>query len=265
LIRGVINKLNASLAHPIQYQLPIGGEFISLNPLLGHNIALEFAGQIECLACKRIIKKSYQQGYCFPCTQTLAQCDICIIKPEKCHYQLGTCREPEWGEKHCMVPHIVYLSNTSGIKVGVTRETQVPTRWIDQGATQALPLARTTSRHQAGLMEIFLSQHIADKTIWRKMLSGQNEVQDLIKKREELILISKKENQLFPWIVEPSPITLHYPVLEYPKKIQSLNLEKKNNVSGVLLGIKGQYLILDTGVINIRSVSGYKVTFDIRS
>lgn len=260
MITGILNKLKTNFTDIIEYQLSVGNEHILLNPYLGKRLTLQYLGQIECLACQRSIKKSYQQGYCFPCTQILAQCDLCIIKPEKCHYHLGTCREPRWGEQHCMIPHIVYLSNTSGVKVGVTRESQVPTRWIDQGATQALPIARTFSRREAGLMEISLAQHISDKTIWRKMLLGQSEEIDLVKKKYELKSLSEGEKQQFPWIINSTPVILRYPILEYPKKVQSLNFDKNATVTGILLGIKGQYLILDTGVINIRSFGGYQVT-----
>jgi len=258
---GILNKLKTALFQPIQYYLPVGEAHLHLNPIIGKRFSIIFSGEIACIACGRSIKKSYQQGYCFPCTQRLAECDLCILKPERCHYHLGTCRDPEWGQKHCMVPHIVYLANTSGLKVGITRETQIPTRWIDQGATEALPIARTESRYQAGLMEVFLAQYIADKTNWRKMLLGDQASIDLKAKCDELKVLAEQCNQTFQWISKlPSISVLQYPVLEYPKQIKSVALEEEKSLSGILWGVKGQYLILDSGVINIRALGGYKVT-----
>lgn len=254
-----IRKLTTLLSDPVQYSLFIEGVEVSLNSFLGKEIALEFAGEIRCIHCQRSIPKTYSQGYCFPCSKKLACCDLCILKPEQCHYHLGTCREPEWGDKHCFIPHIVYLANTSGIKVGITRETQVPTRWIDQGAVQALPILRTQNRYQAGLLEVALKAWVQDKTNWRKMLSGEGEIMDLHQKRDELLSrlpVSEREGV----VVEGASITqIRYPVLQYPDKIKSLSFEKTPKIRGTLLGIKGQYLLLDTGVLNMRNHTGFTV------
>jgi len=218
--------------------------------------------------CKRLIKKSYNQGYCFPCSQTLAQCDFCILKPETCHYHLGTCREPEWAQTHCFIPHIVYLANTSGLKVGVTRETQIPTRWIDQGAVQALPMVRVQTRYHAGLIEVIFKKWVADKTDWRKMLKTETVKNiDLFLQRQELLnqVRVNLENLKIPLEIleNQNTTTLQYPVLEYPQKITALNVEKTPEITGILLGIKGQYLILDIGVLNIRNLGGYLCDFQI--
>ena len=170
---GQIEKMGSRLAEPVQYHLPIGDEAVALNPLLGRRLALNYAGVITCIACGAKTKRSFSQGYCYPCCMRLAQCDLCVLKPETCHYHLGTCREPEWGEQHCMIPHFVYLANASGLKVGITRTSQVPTRWIDQGATQALAILKVRTRRQSGLMETALKQYVADKTNWQAMLKGQ--------------------------------------------------------------------------------------------
>lgn len=254
------NRFN-EISNTIQYSLPIGDKELALNPLIGKSITFISNGQIQCIACGRNIKKSYQQGYCFPCTQTLARCDLCIVKPERCHYRFGTCREPEWAKDHCMIPHVVYIANTSGLKVGITRETQIPTRWIDQGAIQALPIARVQTRYLAGLVEVALAKHLADKTDWRKMLKGNIELVDLEKKREEMMhLLAEFKEDIEPIISKT--LMLQFPVLEYPLKVQSLSFEKTKTVSGILLGIKGQYLILDIGVINIRNVTGYHLAIN---
>ncbi len=125
---GALQKLSSTLEPNgnVQYQLPIGEQLLSLNEVIGKQLTLSFNGHIACRHCGKKTKKSYSQGFCFPCMQKLAQCDLCILKPETCHFSAGTCREPEWGEQHCMIEHVVYLANTSGLKVGITRHSQVP-------------------------------------------------------------------------------------------------------------------------------------------
>ena len=137
---GSLRKMRAVLSDPVDYFLVLDETEVPLNEILGCNIKLEFHGLIHCIYCGRKTSKSFNQGYCFPCFRKLARCDLCIVSPEKCHYHEGTCREPKWGQENCMTEHVVYLSITSGLKVGITRSTQVPTRWIDQGATQAQPI-----------------------------------------------------------------------------------------------------------------------------
>ena len=271
-IKGNLQKMATNLAIPVQYWLLLNQDKIPLNEYLGKDISLVYTGKINCIACNRVIKKSYQQGYCFLCTKALAQCDLCIVKPELCHHHKGTCREPEWGKGHCFAPHIVYLANSSGIKVGITREAQIPTRWLDQGAVQALPIVRTQSRYQAGLIEVCFAEFVADNTNWRKMLQGNIKSESLALIRDELFFkiaakmqtIAAKFNfgDIELLTSEPS-IDITYPVLEYPKKIVALNFTKEPKVEGTLLGIKGQYLIFNHGVINIRSFAGYEVSFAV--
>ncbi len=268
-MKGTISKLKSSLSQPIQYQLPIGEQLLDLNPLIGKQLTLTFTGNIFCSHCSKKTKKSYSQGHCFVCMRKLASCDMCMMKPETCHYDQGTCREPQWGEQNCMIPHTVYLANTSGLKVGITR--QVPTRWVDQGATQALPIFRVQTRHQSGLVEIALAEYIADKTNWRNMLKGSNENIDLKEKAQELIpLIQTKLDELTEIfgtnaieILNEDVIDLTFPVTDYPTKISSFNFDKNPEVTGVLQGIKGQYLIFDTGVINIRKFTSYEIEVEI--
>jgi hypothetical protein len=190
------------------------------------------------------------------------------MSPEKCHYFEGTCREPEWGESHCMTDHIVYLANSSGIKVGITRGTQVPTRWIDQGAVAALPIFRVSNRLQSGLVETLYKAHVADKTSWQAMLKGEPGEVDLVARREELFelcqpgLSELQESHGLQAIQAISDIAvqrIRFPVETYPLKVKSFNLDKVSVVEGTLTGIKGQYLIFDTGVINIRKYAGYHI------
>jgi len=240
-----------------------------LNNYLGKPIRLEYQGAINCLACHRKTKKSFSQGYCYPCFTKLPQCDSCIVKPETCHYSAGTCRDPAWGERNCFTPHVVYLANSSGLKVGITRGSQVPTRWIDQGAIQALPILEVNTRLQSGLVETLFAKHVADKTNWRAMLKGQVDRLDLIAERDRLLSLCasgleelRAENG-FDAIreLDAQPLEIHYPVINYPTKVASLNLDKDPVVEGVLQGIKGQYLMLDTGVINLRKFGAYNIKF----
>ncbi len=171
LAKGTLKKLKGANLENVQYHLPVGDELVDLSPYIGKNITLTHTGNIFCSSCGKKTKKSYSQGHCFVCMKKLASCDMCIMKPETCHFDQGTCREPQWGEDNCMVDHFVYLSNTSSLKVGITRHTQIPTRWIDQGATQGLPILKVKSRLISGLIEVELAKHIADKTNWRTFSS----------------------------------------------------------------------------------------------
>ncbi|WP_207802546.1 DUF2797 domain-containing protein [Motiliproteus coralliicola] len=262
--------LGADSQSPCHYWLPLDQQEFALNPLIGRPIRLVYHGEIHCQHCGRATRKSFNQGYCYPCFKKLPQCDSCIVSPEKCHFDAGTCRDADWGQRNCMTEHVVYLANSSGLKVGITRASQVPTRWIDQGAIQALPIYRVDSRYRSGLVEILYKNHVADRTNWRAMLKGQVENLDLVAERERLFSVCAEgiaelqqqygEAAVIP-LTEAEPIELCYPVSQYPSKVSSLNFDKQAVVEGVLQGIKGQYLILDTGVINIRKFGAYQVDF----
>jgi len=261
---------DAAKDQPVQYHLPLGENLLPMNEQLGQNIKLNYQNEIHCVACGRKTSKSFAQGHCYPCFRRLASCDMCIMKPETCHYAAGTCREPEWGDSHCFKPHYVYLANSSGVKVGITRGTQIPTRWIDQGATQALPIFQVANRLQSGLLEVVLKQHVADRTDWRKMLKAEAEPLDLKALRDELLEkcsteiteIKNEQGESAIQQIEQQVVDIKYPVAEYPEKIKSLNFDKQPEIKGMLMGIKGQYLILDTGVLNIRKFSGYNIAVD---
>ena len=257
-----------------QYGLNLGDQAIDINALIGKSINLSFDNEIRCTHCNAKTKKSFNQGYCYRCLITLAQCDSCIIKPELCHYNEGTCREPEWGETHCLSDHFVYISNTGNLKVGITRHVTdgVSSRWIDQGATQAIAMLRVPDRLTSGKVEMLCKQHIGDKTNWRTMLKGVITEQDLVAKRDELLdliqpeleaLAQEKGIQAFTRLDTPA-IDIAYPVEQYPEKIKSINLDKTPEFDGVLQGIKGQYWLLDGDrVINIRKYAGYHVELNV--
>lgn len=274
-ISGNIQKMHTRLADTVEYHLPVSNEsdqqLVDMNALIGQQIKLSHNAEINCIACGRKIRKSFNQGFCYPCFQSLAQCDSCIIKPEKCHYAQGTCREPQWGEQHCMIDHYVYLANSSGLKVGITRGTQIPTRWMDQGATQALPMFRVKDRLTSGLLEVIFKDHVADKTSWQKMLKGEAEALDMPQRRDELFsqcetaisqLSESIDDDAIEYLSDGEVVNIRYPVEQYPSKVSSFNFDKTPEVSGVLHGIKGQYLILDSGVLNMRKFAGYQLTLE---
>lgn len=268
IARGALTKMAVRLDAPVQYALRLDDRELALNPLIGQHLRLEYLGAIHCSHCGRKTRKSYAQGYCYPCMTRLAQCDSCIMSPEKCHYEAGTCREPSWGEQFCMTDHVVYLANSSGVKVGITRATQLPTRWLDQGASQALPILRVATRQQSGLVEDLLRSQVADRTNWRALLKGDAEPVDLPAVREQLFdtcregleaLQQRFGLQAIQPLAEASVVEMRYPVAAYPAKIASFDLDKNPVVEGTLQGIKGQYLIFDTGVINIRKYTAYQL------
>lgn len=260
---GTLSKMISLTGETVAYQLLLGGVRFDLNSRVGKLIKLTYSGKIFCQSCNKQTKKSYAQGFCFPCTIKLAECDLCILKPETCHYDKGTCREPQWGEEHCMKPHVVYLANSSGLKVGITRRTQVPFRWIDQGATQALPILEVDKRLTSGLIEVLFKKHIADKTDWRKMLKGNAEEINLQEWKTKLLDLLKDDlkGHSFKILNDPE-YKFNYPVTKYPEKVSSYNLDKVAEIHSRLVGIKGQYLIFEDGVLNVRAHTGYEVTIE---
>ena len=271
-MQGFSRKLYSELPDgghgPVQYYLPLGEERLHLNPLLGAKIHLRHTGTIECVNCGRGTKKSYSQGYCYPCFKKLPQCDLCMMSPERCHFSAGTCRDEDFGERFCMQTHIVYRANSSGLKVGITKPENIPTRWIDQGAVQAMPLLKTQTRQIAGFVEVLIKGHISDKTQWQRMLKSEDNHVDLIQARKNLMEQVEPELKsitdqfgadAFEIVSEDEVTTLQYPVDFYPTKVVSLSFDKTPDVEGRLIGIKGQYLILDIGVINMRKFSAYEL------
>ena len=265
---GHLRKMVTSLGSTVEYSLPVDDALLPLNQHIGQTLSLRYLEEIHCINCGRKSNKSYNQGYCYPCFISLAACDMCIMKPETCHFHLGTCREPEWAQNHCMQDHYVYLANSSGIKVGITRGSQVPTRWMDQGASQALPVFRVSERLLSGKIEVALKAHVSDRTDWRKMLKAEPEAIDLADRRDELLeaaatqldtIKSQHDDKDIEFLADAKPVDIRYPVDSYPEKVKSLNLEKTPEISAVLQGIKGQYLIFDSGVLNIRKFAGYQV------
>ncbi len=255
---GNIYKMRTELASPVKYTLSIGDDEIDMNALIGKEIKLHFTGQINCVKCGKRTKTSFSQGFCYNCLQTAPEASESIIRPELSKSQFGISRDMEWAKKHDLADHIVYLAVSSGVKVGVTRATQIPTRWIDQGASYAIRLATTPNRHIAGVIEVFLKKYYTDKTNWRLML--KNEVAqniDLETEKQKAIKLLPAELQKY---TEPNneATTIEYPALQFPQKIKSVGFDKTPTIEGVLQGIKGQYLIFENDtVLNIRKHNGY--------
>lgn len=246
---------------PIEYALSLGEDTIELNQLLGKKISVEFEGRINCVSCGNITKKAFGQGFCYPCFANAPENAECILRPELCEGHLGGGRDPEWEKKHHVQPHYVYLALSSGLKVGITRETQIPTRWIDQGASSAIILAEVPYRRLSGEIEVALKEFYSDRTNWQRMLKNQVLEADLNSVKEEAA--SRLTDELREYVTSDKEVwSLSYPSLDTPEKVKSLKLDKFPTIEGVLTGIKGQYLILDNlNVINIRSHSGYFVKF----
>jgi hypothetical protein len=259
---GVLTKMQTEIGSPIQYYLVFKDDFLNVNQLLNKKIAITFEGY-ECLNCKKA-KKIYRQGFCYDCFFEIPQAADWIIRPElsKAHLNIED-RDLEYEKQVQLKPHIVYLANSSSVKVGVTRKTQVPTRWIDQGAHEAIEIVEVPNRYLAGITEVALKDHVSDKTNWRTMLKNEIADEDLVAWRNKLKQYIPEEAKEY-FIENNAETHMEFPVLQYPKKLKSLNLAKNLNYEGVLKGIKGQYLIFDDDtVFNVRSNEGLVVTITV--
>lgn len=248
---------------PVKYYLQLEDEEIYMNELLGNEVRILYSGIINCVACGRLIKKAFGQGFCYPCFINSPLNSECILKPELCLAHKGIGRDPDWEELNHNKPHIVYLALTSGIKVGVTREDQIPVRWIDQGAWKTIKLARTPYRQLAGAVEINLKNHLSDKTNWQKMLKDEMAHSiDILSEKIRIIDLVNTEFKEYLIPEDDEVFIFEYPVLNYPQKIKSINLDNDPLIQDVLTGIRAQYLIFKDGrVINLRKYSGYEVEF----
>jgi len=232
---------------------------LELHDAIGGGLMLEFLGRISCSHCGADTPKSYGGGYCYRCFTMLAQCDLCVVSPARCHYAAGTCREPAWGEAFCMRPHLVYLANSSGPKVGITGLGGELRRWLDQGASQGLIVAEAATRHLAGVLEERLAREVSDRTDWRALVRGDAEPVDLPALRDRLMGRIGALTDGVSWRPDEAPVALRYPVLDYPARLERLTLDQHPRIAGRLLGIKGQYLLFEHGVLNVRRHRGHHV------
>ena len=270
---GILRKMRVVDTEPVGYHLRdavVGAEPAAdhaLTPHVGAQVWLRFTGDIHCTLCGRAVKKTFGDGYCFPCSQSRAEADLCIVRPELCHHGQPDhpCRDESFAQSQCFQPHVLYVSLTSGLKVGITRRVNVPSRWIDQGAVAAVPVAVLPDRRAVGLLEKRLSDEgFADRTHWTRMLKGDPPEGDFE------TFVASVADRLSSWgapgVLPAAQRTVRrfrYPVLRWPDKVTSFNLDKVPEAGGLLQGIKGQYLIFDGGVINLRKYSGYRL--EVRS
>lgn len=264
IYEGNLLKMSSALNEKVHYSMTLSGEEIDMNAIIGKELRIDYSGLINCIRCGRKTKKSFGQGYCYPCFISAPETEECVLKPELCKAHEGIARDMKYAEEHCLIDHYVYLAVSSGLKVGVTRHHQIPTRWIDQGAGMAIKLALTPNRYLAGKIEVSLKAHVNDKTNWRKMLTGTAEYEnDLVKEKDRIIELLDQDLQQFA--SDDDEIThIEYPVLNYPEKVKSLSLDKTPVISDTLTGIKGQYLIFASNtVINIRKHNGYRIKLEV--
>ncbi len=261
-IEGNLHKMQTELRAKVQYFLELGNGIdpVPVNDLIGREIRLEYQHQIHCIRCGKLTRTSFAQGYCYPCFVSAPETEDCVLRPELCRAHLGQARDLVYAQEHCLIDHFVYLAVSGGLKVGVTRNTQVPTRWIDQGASEAIRLARTPNRYIAGTIEVALKNHFRDKTNWRDMLTNKERVAILLKEEKQHALsVLHPDFQIYA-CDDDDVISITYPVEVYPQKVRSVNLDKDPVVRGTLAGIRGQYLLFSDGrVLNIRKHGGYDV------
>lgn len=259
---GVLKKMQTEIGNPIQYYLVFETDFLNVNQVLDKELEITFI-KYQCLNCN-LDKPIYRQGFCRNCFFEIPSAGDWIMRPELSTAHLNQeDRDLEYEKKVQLQPHVVYLANSSNIKVGVTRKSQVPTRWIDQGAHEAIEIVEVPNRYLAGITEVALKDHIGDKTNWRKMLTNNVDDEDLVAYRNKLRQYIPEEAA--PYFIESNTEShMEFPVLQYPDKVKSLNLEKNPHFKGILKGIKGQYLIFeDNTVFNVRSSEGYYISLGI--
>ncbi len=260
--KGVLRKMQTEIGHPIQYYMLFEDDFLNVNQILNKELRVDFV-KYQCLSCGED-RPIFRQGFCKTCFFETPSAGDWIMRPELSTAHLGKeDRDLEYEKKVQLQPHIVYLANSSNIKVGVTRKTQVPTRWIDQGAHEAIEIVEVPNRYLAGITEVALKNHLGDKTNWRKMLTNAVDDEDLLAWRDKLKQYIPREAKEY-FLENKNETHMEFPVLKYPKKVKSLNLTKTPSFKGILQGIKGQYLIFqDNTVFNIRGSEGYYISLGI--
>lgn len=260
---GVLTKMKTELSEQVQYYLVFEQDFLNMNQLIDKTLSINFL-HFYCLNCQKK-KKVFTNGVCYQCFSSLPEMGDWVMRPELSKAHLGEeDRDLDYEQKAQLQPHVVYLANSSNVKVGVTRKSQIPTRWIDQGAHEAIEIVEVPNRYLAGITEVVLKEHVSDKTNWRKMLTNDLKDLDLAQKRDELRQYLPEEVQEY-FLPSSKELEIQFPVTAYPEKCRSLNLQKNPFYEGVLKGIKGQYLIFEDGtVFNVRKHEGYGVALSVR-
>lgn len=269
-ISGNIRKMNAQLGQPVEYKLPLfnnleKGEEVEMNSFVGKDIRINFTGTINCVVTGKKINKSFGEGMSYDAWKNSPMAVESIINPELDRAHLGEgIRDLDWERERHVRPHYVYLALTDHVKVGVTKDLSIPSRWIDQGAWKAMKFAKTPYRQKSGIIEKELKAHISDKTNWRKMLTdvrGENSIEEEYSRLKSLL--PKHLVQYVLPLSETEILEIKYPVLEYPEKVKSIKLDNVPSIEKTLIGIRGQYLLFeDNSVINLRSHSGYEISIE---
>lgn len=262
---GNLVKMNSRQeGHKVSYLLRLGENEIDISGLIGKKLSLRFQHKINCINCGKETRKSFGQGFCYQCFTTAPEADECILRPDRCMAHLGISRDMNWSEEHCLQPHIVYLALSGGLKVGVTRLSQVPTRWIDQGAEKAIRICQVPNRHIAGVVEKYLMKYFDDKTNWKKMVTNELlPAIDLVDQKKKALNLLPAELRQYATSDE-EVFHFDYPVEKWPQKPVQHNFDKSDELTGVLNGIRGQYLFFEgQEVLNIRRFSGYRITLEL--
>lgn len=258
-----LSKMRTEYGFPVRYYLASDNGEIFMNDLIGSRISIEYQHVINCVSCGKVTGRSYMNGHCYDCYTTLPECDEGVFNPEKDLSHLGISRDMEWSKKYSLIDHYVYLAFTGDLKVGVTRHNQIPTRWIDQGAVAAIKFAKTPNRNLAGLIEVEMKKHIADKTNWKAMLSVSKQNIDLVERKK--FFLPMLPDELVDYASFDDSVTeIVYPYDYKLANVKAVSLNNFDKISGVLVGIKGQYLVFDNGIaFNVRSHSGYRIKLTI--
>ncbi|MEO0436833.1 MAG: DUF2797 domain-containing protein [Pseudomonadota bacterium] len=258
--RGDLRKMHGSLGHDGTVSYTLGETSFLVNQLIGRRISLLHSGKIHCRSCGKRIKKAYGEGYCYPHFKSDPANSPCVIRPELCQAHVGKGRDIDWEKRNHAQPHLVYLADSGGLKVGVTKATNQPGRWIDQGAHAAIVFAETPNRYLAGLIEVALKQFASDKTRWQRMLCGTEDGGvDLAEERVRLGELLREDLRTY-LALGSAPLVLRYPLLTPPAKVKSLSLSTVPELSGTLAGVRGQYLIFEGGtVLNVRRHTGFEL------
>lgn len=261
MLRGAIGKLEFSFARPVEYSLRIGDETLALNALIGEGLSITWLGPGACRHCGAALAGRYGGGYCYPCFRRLAVCDLCVMAPSRCHYHLGTCREPDWGEANCMRSHVVYLADSGGLKVGLTRHASGVPRWVEQGAFAGLVIAAAPTRRAAGDLEAALAARVADKSDWRRQVTGRRAGVCLAEEADRLVRAVGECPGGARWQIGRE-VAIDYPVRRFLRRAVRLALPADSPVVGRLVGIVGSFLLFDYGALNLGEYNGCDVVVE---
>jgi len=267
LAEGVLHGMRGTIEDPVRYTLEVGDATVDVASRLGTELSIEALARTTCRHCGAASDRRFGDGYCYRCFSTLARCDLCVVSPDRCHYAQGTCREPEWGESFCMRPHAVYLANSGGAKVGIARLDNVPGRFIDQGAAEAMVVMTTATRQQAGFVEKALARHLSEQSDWRAIAAQSRVAIDLAALLSQLRRAARAAldelDARFPhqlaWVARPAPLAFRYASVGRCERIEQLKLDPAHPQGGRLIGVRGPYLLFERGVLNVRAHGGEHV------